>query len=252
MTIEHEQNDGEGRPCVLLAVDRDAFHQSAAAVAAAVAAALRADVVTVEVGRGGDTAHTMPHTPAATILNAAEDLRPALIVLPSSAPSRLHTLLAGSVTYDVIHQATCPVLLVPIDRGALQSTDDLLTKIVLAVDASTEPKRAVRAIARIAKPGAEVVVLHVHEIDRTEAYAIDDRIESVVAELQAVGFRVGVIKSHALPHAVADDIAEVAREVGAGMLVVGSGNRSLLAILTDGGVSGDVPRQAPCPVLVER
>jgi nucleotide-binding universal stress UspA family protein len=244
--------DQTGRPCVLLAVDRDASHQSAAAVAAAVAAALRTKVVTVEVDRDGDIEDAMLHASAATILRTAGELHPAVIVLPAPAPSHLQTLFVNSVTYDVIHRAASPVLLVPLNPEALPSTADLLTKIVLAVDESTEPTRAVRAIARIAGRDAEVVVLHVHEIDRAEAWAIDDRIEAVVAELQAVGFRAAVIRSHALAHAVADDIAEVAREVGAGMIVIGSGNRSLLASLTDGGVSGDVLRQAPCPVLVER
>lgn len=250
--MEDEENGFEESPCVLLAVDRAAApHQYAADVAATLAAALKRNVVAVEVRGAGDAAETTPHATAATILGAAERLRPAVIVLPSPVRSPLSSLLAGSVGYDLVRRAPCPVLLVRLGPGEPQSAEGLLTRIVLAVDASTAPKRAVSTILRVAEPGAEVIVLHVHEVDRTETYAVDHRIGSVAAELEAAGFRVGVIQSHALPHAVADDIAEVARELGAGMIVVGSGGGSLLASLTHGGMSGDVLRRAPCPVLVE-
>jgi nucleotide-binding universal stress UspA family protein len=123
-------------------------------------------------------------------------------------------------------------------------------KIVLAVDASTEPERAARTIARVAERGAEVIVVHVHEVDRVEGDLVDERIQSVTAELQAAGFAVVVVTSHALPHTVAGALAEVAREVGAGLIVVGGGGR-LLAALRHGGVSADLRRRASCPVLVE-
>jgi nucleotide-binding universal stress UspA family protein len=138
---------------------------------------------------------------------------------------------------------------VPLDTGAA-AADGLLTKIVLAVDASTAAKRAARTVARIAGQGAEVIVVHVHEVEQVEPYAVDYRIESVVAELQAAGLPVGVIKSHALPHTVADDIADVARGVRAGMIVVGSGGGSLLASLFHSELLGSVLRRAQCPVLV--
>jgi nucleotide-binding universal stress UspA family protein len=246
--IKEDQNNSEGRPCVLLVVDRTARHRSAAAAARTVATALQADLVEVEVGRGGDP--TALHNPVATILNAAEQLHPAVIVLPSPASFQQEQPLGGSVAYDVIHRASLPVLLVPLDTGAVEAADGLLTKIVLAVDASTPAKRAARAVARIARPGAEVIVVHVHEVDQVEPYAVDYRIESVVAELQAAGLRVGVIQSHALPHAVADDIADVARGVRAGMIVVGSGGGSLLAGLVHGELFGAVLRRAQCPILV--
>lgn len=68
------------------------------------------------------------------------------------------------------------------------AADRLLTKIVLAVDASTVAKRAARAVARIAGQGAEVIVVHVHEVEQVEPYAVDYRIESVVTELRAAGY----------------------------------------------------------------
>lgn len=124
------------------------------------------------------------------------------------------------------------------------------TKIVLAVDISTPAARARGTVAGVAAPGAEVIVLHIHEVDRPESDAVDDRIECIAANLQDAGFSVVVITSHALPHHVAEAIAEVAREVRADMIVVGGGG-PLLRTLTLGGVSGDLKRRASCPVLVD-
>lgn len=173
-----------------------------------------------------------------------------MIVLPALAHSRLHPPFAESVAHDLMHRASCPVLLVPLDSG--DSQPPALTRILLAVDATTLPKRAVGAVSRAAVRGAEVIVLHVHEVDRPEAYEVDRRIDSVTAELQAADFQVVVIRSHALPHAVAEEIAEVAHYLGAGVIVLGGGGGGLLAGVLHGSLSGDVLGRAPCPVLVER
>lgn len=110
------------------------------------------------------------------------------------------------------------------------------TRIVLAVDGATSPARAVGAISRVAAKGAEVIVLHVHDVDRREADVVDDKIEAVAAHLQDAGFSVVVVTSHALPHRV--------------MIVVGGGG-PLLAALGHGTVSSSLRHRAPCPVQVE-
>ena len=51
-----------------------------------------------------------------------------------------------------------------------------------------------------------------------------------------------MIRSHALPHTVADDIADVARAVRAGMIVIGSGGGSLLTSLFHSELFGNVLR----------
>ena len=50
---------------------------------------------------------------------------------------------------------------------------------------------------------------------------------------------------------LAADIAEVARDVGAGLIVVGGGRGPPLSLLR-GGVSHDLLRLAPCPVVIQR
>lgn len=143
----------------------------------------------------------------------------------------------------------------PIERGEGGSASSdggaPLTRMVLAVDASTTPALAADAVARVAERGTEVIVLHVHEVDRREADVVDEKVEAVATELQAAGFSVLPVMSHALPHRVAHAIAEVAREVGADMIVVGHGG-PLLAALRHGSVSADLRWLAPCRVEVER
>ena len=111
-----------------------------------------------------------------------------------------------------------------IDMTSGDGAGELPTTIVLAVDASTVPSLAVRAIARVAVRGAEVVVLHVHEVDRQEGCLVDHKI----------------------------GIVEVARQVNAGMIVVGVRSESALGVLHHGGVGAEVIRRSPVPVLVWR
>jgi nucleotide-binding universal stress UspA family protein len=105
--IKEDQNNSEGRPCVLLVVDRTARHRSAAAAARTVATALQADLVEVEVGRGGDP--TALHNPVATILNAAEQLS-GMIVVGSGGGSLLAGLVHGELFGAVLRRAQCPIL----------------------------------------------------------------------------------------------------------------------------------------------
>jgi nucleotide-binding universal stress UspA family protein len=81
--------------------------------------------------------------------------------------------------------------------------------------------------------------------------APDHLVEGIAGRLQSAGFRVAPIRSHALPGSIAADIAEVARDVGAGLIVVGGGRGPPLSLLR-GGVSHDLLRLAPCPVVIQR
>jgi nucleotide-binding universal stress UspA family protein len=125
-------------------------------------------------------------------------------------------------------------------------------RIVLTVDGSTPPAAAVSAVARVADPAAVVMLLHVHEVDAGEAPEVDERVESFGLRLQDAGFRVLQIRSHTLPHTVAADIAEVAGEVAADLVVIGNGRNAPLTEALFGSVSEDVLRTTRCPVLVWR
>ena len=77
---------------------------------------------------------------ADVILEAAASSGASLIVLGSRGLSTIRSLLLGGVTYRVVHEATCPVLVVRHEMTAIR-------KILLAVDRSQGAEHAVRFLA---------------------------------------------------------------------------------------------------------
>ena len=74
------------------------------------------------------------------ILETAASSGASLIVLGSHGLSTMQSLLLGSVSYQVVHEATCPVLVVKREMTAIR-------KILLAVDRSEGAERAVGFLA---------------------------------------------------------------------------------------------------------
>ncbi|HZC67436.1 MAG TPA: universal stress protein [Nitrospirales bacterium] len=77
---------------------------------------------------------------ADVILKTAASSGASLIVIGSRGLSTIQSLLLGGVTYRVVHEATCPVLVVRREMTAIR-------KILLAVDRSQGAEHAVRFLA---------------------------------------------------------------------------------------------------------
>lgn len=77
---------------------------------------------------------------AESILAVATSIRADLIVLGSRGLSEIQSLLLGSVSYRVVHEATCPVLVVKNELPAIR-------KVLLAVDRSKGAERAVQFLS---------------------------------------------------------------------------------------------------------
>lgn len=89
------------------------------------------------------------------ILETAASTRADLIVLGSRGLSEIQSLLLGSVSYRVAHEATCPVWVVKNESPAIR-------KILLAVDRSAGAERAIRFLIEQALfPPCPVIVLTV-------------------------------------------------------------------------------------------
>jgi nucleotide-binding universal stress UspA family protein len=136
----------------------------------------------------------------------------------------------------------------------------MLEKLLLAVDDSDHSRKAVPAAAELARAGGGTVhVLHVREVyypvrptvagDRPEE--AQRLVDETVAELQRAGVKAeGTVRpsTGGSPAAV---ILEHARELGAGLVVVGSHGRTSLGGLL-GSVAHKVINLSTCPVLVVR
>jgi nucleotide-binding universal stress UspA family protein len=132
---------------------------------------------------------------------------------------------------------------------------------LLAVDGSEHSAKTVPVAADLAKKyEASVTVLHVREFskrfgtdveidpeDETKAY-----VDGVLAELAAAGIAARGELRRVQSGQVPREIIDVASEVGAGLIVMGTRGRTEWQSLLVGGVAHKVTAHAPCPVLLVR
>jgi nucleotide-binding universal stress UspA family protein len=137
----------------------------------------------------------------------------------------------------------------------------MLERILLAVDMSDHARKAVPAAAELAKAGGGTVqVLHVRELHYpVPPTVVGDRpedaqqlVDGVVAELQQAGVIADGVVRTSTGGSPASAILEQAREVDAGMVVLGSRGLSDLGGLLLGSVAHKLTQLSTCPVLVVR
>lgn len=191
------------------------------------------------------------------ILRAAEERGCDLIVMGTHGRTGLDRLLAGSVAEGVLRKARCPVL-------ALRSSDARLgvseehPVILHPTDFSDRSEFALgvaRALAR--ERGARLVLLHVVPPAMTTA-------DGMPIMLDLTGYRESLASTRDLIDgpdlkypieirlAQGDATAEilrVARDVGCGLVVLGTHGRTGLSRFLMGSVAEQVLRGSPCPVL---
>jgi nucleotide-binding universal stress UspA family protein len=212
-------------------------------------AILRADV---EVREGA---------PGPEILKRATELPADLLVIGTHGRGGFEKWVLGSVTERVLRKARCPVLTVPA-RGPLPVGPALFATIVWTTDFSPAATAALEYAVSLARPDrARLVLLHVvahaAEVEPGSppdlATELQERARewlrrAVSAEIRsacAVEEVVAVGKAHR-------EIARIARERGAELLVMGAQGADALDQMIFGSTAQRVLRTAPCPVLTAR
>lgn len=190
-----------------------------------------------------------------TIVDVAEAENCDLVVLGRKGLGDLERMLMGSVTARVIAHSEKDILVVP--RDVKLSTD----KILLAVDGSAHSDAALdRALhfARTFKGALTAVsVVDIYPEFYAEAPEVVENMEKKSVEM-VVRVREKVEKSglkvetKVLRGSAAEEIVGLAREIGAGVIFMGSRGRSGLKKLLMGSVAEKVIGLAPCPVLVAK
>jgi nucleotide-binding universal stress UspA family protein len=211
-----------------------------------------------------------PEGPAARVLvEAAEDAP--LLVVGRKGHGGFSRLLMGSVATSALHQARCPVALVPADWRAPgdeagSPAAGLGPRVVVGVDGSPGSRSALRLAAATARQrGVALVAVYVWQLAAlSPVVARESGYTPPLAEYEAAAER---ILSGALDEVRADlaslsvtplvvraaavrGLMDAAR--GADLLVVGSRGHGGFAGLLLGSVSSQVATHAPCPVLVVR
>ena len=224
-----------------------------------------------EVGRirelGGEVAgsHAAAGRPDAEIVRVAEEVSAGLVILGSRGLGAIKRAAMGSVSDSVVRHAHGSVLVVRGNGGE----DIPRGPIVLAIDGSEGAKLAARAAAEIsAAGGSEVHVIYVlptaERLYGFHRYS-DEVKESLLeqarneagkfldAQAERVGSDGGTVGQTYLGTGRPDEeIIELAEEIDAGMVVIGSRGLGGIRRALVGSVSESVARHAHCPVLVVR
>ena len=127
---------------------------------------LTADELRGRLGREAPVARRLYHdarvgTPAAEILQVAGEIKPRVIVMCKHSGAERGKML-GRTAMKVLHDASCPVVLVPPERGA---TPWHLQHVMVPHDGTPTTSAALRPAAELAERGrAELLVVHVTDI----------------------------------------------------------------------------------------
>jgi nucleotide-binding universal stress UspA family protein len=120
------------------------------------------------------------------------------------------------------------------------------TKVLLATDGSTEAElAATTAVGLTNTTGSELHVLNV-EPTREARGVLDEQLKKI-ENLGGV-----VARSHASTGSAAEEVVDLAEEMGTGLIVMGSRGMGRIKRLAMGSVSDSVVRHAHCCVLVVR
>jgi len=138
---------------------------------------------------------------------------------------------------------------------------EMFEKILLAVDGSAHSSKTVVVAVDLAKRyGANVTVLHVREHEKFEGSDVDlgpagpaaSLVDDVVATLTQAGLTAKAEVRRVPAGRAPQEIVAVAKEAGAGLIVMGARGWTEWKSLLVGGVANKVVTHAKCPVLLVR
>jgi len=190
------------------------------------------------------------------ILERAEEAKAGVVVLGTKHHGELQRRLIGSTASRVVGLGSCNVLMVP-ENVDFQPDGP----IIAPTDGSSHGSAAVQLAANLAKDsGRSLIILGVADIP---GGAEDEPMSQLSADILAEGARKhaeaqakavsGVQPEVAVRAGMAfEQIANLARERSAGLVVMGSHGRTGLSRLLMGSNTERVLETAPCPVLVTK
>jgi nucleotide-binding universal stress UspA family protein len=198
-------------------------------------------------------------SPAATILDRAEEWKADMIVVGSHGLTGIQRFFIGSVSQRIATEAHCSVR---IARGRLEETEELPVRIVIAVDGSIDSDMAVYVVANRHWPaGSEVRLVtslgpfppgHAATTLTEERAAIERlhalagaRLRAGSAGIEAVST---VISFEDPKHAVVHE----AESWGADSIFIGSRSKGRLGRFMLGSVSTAIATRAHCSVEIVR
>jgi nucleotide-binding universal stress UspA family protein len=194
---------------------------------------------------------------AAEILRMAEEIGSDLIVMGTHGPTGLRSVLAGSVAIAVLRGARCPVLALRL--GAQPREGEEIRAILHPTDFSAGSEMALRVARSLARDhGARLILMHVAALPVAMESGMTAEID-VGYYSNALEVARELIDGPDLKYPVEtwfsrgyapDEIVRVAKEVGCGLIVMGTHGRTGLGRLLLGNTAESVLPEASCPVMI--
>ncbi|HTY47774.1 MAG TPA: universal stress protein [Methanomassiliicoccales archaeon] len=198
--------------------------------------------------------------PVQAIVDEADKEDVDMVVMASGGKGRAEEFFVGSVSFGVVRRTSKPVLLDKypmMPDGAVRACrigPTLFRNALVAVELPMCSGNLEAFFSDLCERGLNgATLLHVVDSDRYKM-SDDKRFRDVKKFLEDMKSRITShkceIKTHVHYGTAAYNVLEVAREIDASIIVVGTKQKSYLRGLTIGSVSEEVVRRASIPVLV--
>lgn len=203
--------------------------------------------------------------PPSVIRRQAERYPRAIIVMAAHGRTGVERFVLGSVTERVVGTAVAPTLIVPPHDTHAPWVDPVCRRILCAVDflpSSLEGLRYALSLSRQADANLQVV----HVVDDLAAdavmttqhfrvpeylrYRAAEALLDLQREIPEEAREDCAIQEHVVVGSPASAILAEAREIEAGLIVMGAGDHALLRALWFGHATSRIVRESQCPILV--
>jgi len=191
--------------------------------------------------------------PAAALLRWLAEQPYDLVVLGAGVKTSADRVLLGSTAERVVREAPCPVWLTRPTKDHAQ-----VRRILCAVDgAAPAPEVLLTAVALARSFVAELSLLNVvAPTDGGAGFGARRAYEAAAKSIAGFEAALRRVDMHGIAHAIVErrgkpaaEIVGAAEELGADLLIIGSGGRTGLSRLVHGNTAEKVLRQVPCSIL---
>ena len=190
---------------------------------------------------------------AAAIAIEAREFGADLVVIGSRGLSDWRSLTQHSISHQLLCAVDCPVL---IARARRKEASRTVAKVVMAIAGGDDVEPAARAAAAAGLPDASVTVVHVRQaLFGAQGFAYvesNDEMRQTMARACQMLIDSGVTVQGMVAHQgpVAEAVAQIAKDLNADLIVIGSSRMGDIGSLLLGSVSHDLLHMTDRPVLV--
>jgi nucleotide-binding universal stress UspA family protein len=195
--------------------------------------------------------------PATMILKVSKREKATMIAMASTGKGRAKELLIGSVSISVIRRSKIPVLLGKFPslkkEGALRECG-MLDSALISLELTHCTEQLVKIAQQVGDAGMKRATLF--HVVRSSKHDVgdDDRFRQVKVELDQIKNGLNTpgcaLETHIHFGTPSYNIIEAAREISAGVIIMGVRNKSLLHKIALGTTAEDLIRQSPTNLLL--